>query len=1768
MKKIIPMVIIILITLNANAQVKNLPDNATFYDFLNGYKNMYPVDSLQAKHIKRMERVWAKKLAPNGDVGMAARAINQYAQNYTNQPSNYHPNWVELGPIADDNISRCINGQMHNIVFDPQYNGTTNKTLYACSANSGLWRSENDGQSWVNVHTDKLPVTSTSDLAISNNSTTIYIATGESDGGNVDYSSRAGNPNPVFSTGVYRSTDYGLNWEQINTGITGILDEGITIRNIEINPNNNNQLFIATSKGIFRTDNATDTDPVWTEVLTGLNSDFDTEFKGLEFKPNDSNTIYASGQDIYKSVDGGTTWVSMTGSATGLKLFNMPLYDGATSFSVERINITVTPAAPNRVYAYIVGTETYYQNNNLRYRERLYIYMFKNNTWQELYNYTGINQNAVDFSRMPIAVSPVNPEAVYFGYTKARVNFDITDASQNFNVIAPYMFGIYNPTHCDIHSLEFQPNVPNNPKLFMGSDGGLSVKEDPTTLSYSDWKSINNGIGATLIWSFDDTDNNENYILAGLQDNGSSKSNPGFNTNWDYVGNLGDGLGNQINDFNDRNAFFVNGRRLNNYNYITNSLFSESYNARKAANYSSDGVPQEIIDYRPYDHDGSFFKSWLTIDFEIKNDPKTGEMYWTFNEIFKRKKELPEIGIDNHNPDNLWSRVSNIRTFDAPQWRRQINRFEIAESNSNYRYIVRIGEYSFDGNFVPPLKSFIYKVEDGSSNYVQINRPGEDVEPFPLVSDIVVDPENPRRIWITYTSYNQDYKVWYSDNAGAVDSWVNFDPNHKLPNLPVNAIIYQKGSNDILYIATDAGVYVKNGPTANWEKYGDEIPNCWVQDLKINYCNNKLRVSTYGRGMWEGDILPFNKELPEIVFKAGENVTWEANVERGLRNSIRIKSGATLTIKSELSMPEKAKITVEPGGKLILDGCKLTQKCDKIWQGIQVQGNATLPATEANQGTLIIKNNATIEKAQYAVMVSNVFSTTATTTPSKAIIKIDNANFIDNVYGLYLRYLGPSGTSITNSNFTNTGFLESINLHPKSFATLDSSKSILFSKNTFSNTTALPQNVNQTDLPNYGKGIILLGSSAKILGNVFNNLYKGVASYKNDEIVVIHNNNFENNWNAVALKSTNNTQITKNVVKIYSSNNVGFENGASGLYLVDSRALFVEENQLFTSQTGNSSTGIYIEDCNTANQIYKNKFDNLYTAIFAKGNNRDYTGKKGIQFICNDFTANDTDILIARNSRVARLQGTRDTGAGNNFLPECASSFKEFNNQGGSSILYMRENLPIHDPACKFNVNVYTTGHNTCPSTIDNIDFSTSRISAISNNITQYKQLLQAITDGGNTAQTTQTVENATDTEALNLRNELLQKSPALSDSVMVKATKKETVLPPIMIKQVLVANPKAAKSDAVIKSLDNRTQKLPEYMRNEIDLGKYTFSYNEDLENNLLQNINLKEYLINRKIIELKKDSVNDNTAQIESLLVAQATNSIENQYKLIDYYIDNGQITNAQTTLQNMPQLFNFTPKEADDYNAISSFYQIEFALHNANSSWYDINNTQRQVLTTLSEGNSIAKTKAKAVLAQINPETFDLPIPAIEIGINSPKSSNNNFIQKRFVVNPINAINYTVLDYALGENENSKNVVFKIFDENNNFITKFIPKTKENQILIECPNWKDGIYSVKKEVNRSVVAEKSFVINKNGIIKTNFITCYPNPASTEFTLQYQVLDLKNSAITVTNVLGKTILSVQPKKNTNSLNINTSNWSKGVYFVNLLHHNKNVKTVKIILK
>lgn len=68
-----------------------------------------------------------------------------------------------------------------------------------------------------------------------------------------------------------------------------------------------------------------------------------------------------------------------------------------------------------------------------------------------------------------------------------------------------------------------------------------------------------------------------------------------------------------------------------------------------------------------------------------------------------------------------------------------------------------------------------------------------------------------------------------------------------------------------------------------------------------------------------------------------DSIRWNCN--KDVEGNIIIKNGASLRIICRLAMPPTSKIVVEPGGKLILDDCRIHNDCDMTWKGIEVQKN-------------------------------------------------------------------------------------------------------------------------------------------------------------------------------------------------------------------------------------------------------------------------------------------------------------------------------------------------------------------------------------------------------------------------------------------------------------------------------------------------------------------------------------------------------------------------------------------------------------------------------------------------------------------------------------------------------------------------------------------------------------------------------------------------------------------------------------------------------------
>ena len=63
------------------------------------------------------------------------------------------------------------------------------------------------------------------------------------------------------------------------------------------------------------------------------------------------------------------------------------------------------------------------------------------------------------------------------------------------------------------------------------------------------------------------------------------------------------------------------------------------------------------------------------------------------------------------------------------------------------------------------------------------------------ITDVVVSSVNPDHLWVTFSEYSANHKVYESTDRGT--TWNNITGNN-LPNLPVNCIVYQGMSNEEL----------------------------------------------------------------------------------------------------------------------------------------------------------------------------------------------------------------------------------------------------------------------------------------------------------------------------------------------------------------------------------------------------------------------------------------------------------------------------------------------------------------------------------------------------------------------------------------------------------------------------------------------------------------------------------------------------------------------------------------------------------------------------------------------------------------------------------------------------------------------------------------------------------------------------------------------------------------------------------------------------------
>ncbi len=173
-------------------------------------------------------------------------------------------------------------------------------------------------------------------------------------------------------TQLFRSTNYGSNWTQVGT--TG---GGGTIVEFAIAPSNNQVIYVLYAGSIRKTINGGTT---WTNVTNGVSGG---QFTFITIDPTDPNTAwvtvsgYTAGSKVFQTMDGGATWMNISSNLPNLPA-NCSVYE---------------PGSNDRIY---IGMDVgvYYKDNSSA-------------------NWTLYNTSLPNAAIMDMEMSPAAPGKIY-----------------------------------------------------------------------------------------------------------------------------------------------------------------------------------------------------------------------------------------------------------------------------------------------------------------------------------------------------------------------------------------------------------------------------------------------------------------------------------------------------------------------------------------------------------------------------------------------------------------------------------------------------------------------------------------------------------------------------------------------------------------------------------------------------------------------------------------------------------------------------------------------------------------------------------------------------------------------------------------------------------------------------------------------------------------------------------------------------------------------------------------------------------------------------------------------------------------------------------------------------------------------------------------------------------------------------------------------------------------------------------------------------------
>lgn len=379
--------------------------------------------------------------------------------------------------------------------------------------------------------------------------------------------------------------------------------------------------------------------------------------------------------------------------------------------------------------------------------------------------------------------------------------------------------------------------------------------------------------------------------------------------------------------------------------------------------------------------------------------------------------------------------------------------------------------------------------------------------------------------------------------------------------------------------STDYLQDIYGGTTVSWQPLDDNNFMFGRLGSPNSYCNyfSPMQLGRMHRGLYMGEAKRYGYPVDEpstYPWLIEQDETWDFTMR--MYQDIRVKYGATLTVKCEVQMPPGGRIVVEPGGKLIVDGGLITSYNNtSTWQGIQVEGNQHKESNPLYQGMLQLKNQAIIENAwegvwNYSPEGYRKLDGQGRKYGGGGIIIASNSTFYNcnkaadiSTYDKYsYKYNGLSHCSFSEVKFTideASPFFTVLGQPGYEFVTTENILSGMVIKNcTFSNSIPYAMQ-KQTDR---GTAIRLFTTGITISKNSFDQFLRGIvnqcASGTPDRGVTIYDNNFNRITENITIDAQAVADIRGNTI----NNMINSEKNGSGLpgrgvYLDNARHTFI-----------------------------------------------------------------------------------------------------------------------------------------------------------------------------------------------------------------------------------------------------------------------------------------------------------------------------------------------------------------------------------------------------------------------------------------------------------------------------------------------------------------------------------------------------------------------------------------------------------------------------------